>query len=264
MLMEINPNISDIQMKRLVFILPLLFSFLLLSACADKGITDNFKAYRGMSAKKILEQAERKLATKDYDAATTHLSALDAIFPFGVYAEQGLVDSIYAYYMDQQPDMALVSADRYLRLYPRGAHVDYALYMKGIIQYNQNLSWLQKKVRIDPASMDVDSNQSAFGAFYALVKDYPRSSYSADALARMKYLRDLFARHELIVGQYYYDRHAYVAAVNRASGVVVHFNGTSSTRPALKLLVASYKQLGLTELQANTQRLLDASTVSSS
>ena len=119
--------------------------------------------------------------------------------------------------MDEQPDMALASVDRYIRLYPRGKNVDYALYMKGLIQYNEKLTWLQRKFKVDVASFDVSDNESAFGAFAELVRSYPNSVYAADALARMKYLRNVFARHEMIIARYYYDRHAYVAAVNRAS-----------------------------------------------
>lgn len=260
MLTVSNPNISDNQMKRLLIIPTLLVLISCLTACSKTKAEDSFAAYHGMTSSQVINQAERNLASGDYDKAVTDLSAMDAIYPFGAYAQQAQLDVIYAYYKDEQPDMALASADRYLRLYPSGRHADYALYMKGVIQYKENLTWLQRKFKMDTASFDVTNNRSSFGAFAELVRSYPGSAYTADALARMKYLRNLFARHEMIIARYYFARHAYVAAINRASAIVVHYNGTSSTVPALKLLVSCYQHLGLSRLQQKTQKILNAST----
>ena len=44
---------------------------------------------------------------------------------------------------------------------------------------------------------------------------YPDSAYAADAKARMVQLRNLLARHEINVANYYFKRGAYVAATNR-------------------------------------------------
>lgn len=256
-----NPNTSDYMMKRLLKTLALIFPVFCLFSCSTANKVDDYAAYRGLSSRQILIQAEQHLAARDYEKAIDDFSAMDAIFPFGVDAQQAQLDVIYAYYMDNQPDMALASAERYLRLNPRGRDVDYALYMKGLIQFNEKLTWLQKKFNTDTALFDTANKASAFGAFAELVQSYPSSPYSADAMARMQYLRNVIARHEILIANYYYSRHAYVAAINRASAVIAHYNGTSSIVPALKMLVASYHHLGLTRLENKTRLILQATNV---
>ena len=132
-----NPNTSDYTMKRLLQTLTFTFPVFCLFSCSTVNKTDDYAAYRGLSSRQILIQAEQHLAAREYEKAIDDFSAMDAIFPFGVDSQQAQLDVIYAYYMDDQPDMALASAQRYLRLNPRGRDVDYALYMKGLIQFNE-------------------------------------------------------------------------------------------------------------------------------
>lgn len=242
-------------MKRLLFLLTLVLS---LASCAAGNISDNFSAYHGMSSEQVFNMAELATAKGHFDDATKDYEALDALYPFGAYAEQGLLDSIYAYYKDSQPEMALANAERFIQLYPQNSHVDYAYYMKGIVLFNQDLSWLQHKFSIDPARLNLANNQEAFSAFSALVRFYPHSVYAPDSMARLYYLRDVFARSELYKAQYYFARQAYVAAANRASVVVQHYAGTKTVMPALKLLAQCYQHLGLSTLQHNTEKLIVA------
>ncbi len=251
----INPNISEEWMKRLFIVLALVVS---LVGCDNSKLDDQFKAYRGMTSQQIFNKAESSAAKKSYTAAVKDYEALDALFPFGPNARQGLLDSIYAYYMDQESDMALVSAQRYIRLYPRGPNLDYALYMEGYIQFNQHQGYLAQKFKLDPAKLTMTGNQNAFTAFVTLARLYPNSPYANDALMRAHYLRDMLARHELYIAQYYYARHAYVAAVNRSSGIVQHYNGTASVKPALEIMVKSYRKMQLNKLASNTNKILQA------
>ena len=240
-------------MKRLF----VLFSVVvLLAGCAQDKIGNQFKEYQGMSSKQVFDKAEKALAKGSYTAATKDYEALDAMYPFGEHAKQGLLDSIYAYYKDGQPVMAIANAERFTRLYPQSPQVDYALYMQGLLQFNQNSTWLSRKLHSDPAKGNADSLKKAFASFNQLIRLYPQSRYAPDSLQRMRYIRNILARHEFYIADYYFKRHAYVAAANRAGLVVQHYSGTSSTSKALDLLVKSYRHLGLKQLAGNTYAIL--------
>ena len=155
--------------------------------------------------------------------------------------------------------MALAAADRYIRLYPRGRHVDYAHYMNGLIHFEQGGTWAQKLAHSDPAPHDLADKQQAFTAFSHIMHYYPHSLYAADSALRMAYIRNMVARKQILVAEYYFKRKAYVAAANRASYVVKHFNGTPEVQNALVIMVKAYRKLNLEQLADNSLRILQAS-----
>jgi outer membrane protein assembly factor BamD len=222
---------------------------LVLTACASENdpITDAFK---GQSAEQIFKDGERSLAKKSYKDAVKHFEALAALYPFSEYEEQGQLDLIYAYYMAQEYPSTEAAADRFIHLYPRSPHVDYAYYMKGIAAFNADRGVATRLVNLDLSERDLSSAKESFNDFSQLVQIYPDSTYGAAAQRRMVYLRNLLAAHELQVAQFYMGRKAYVAAVNRANYVVQHYQQSPSVIAALGVLVTAYRALGLTE-QAN-------------
>ena len=246
-------------MKKIILILLLL---VLVAGCS--GNKDELAPYRHKTAAQIFHDGEIAMAKGKYGEATKSLEALDAIYPFGPYAQQGQLDIIYAYYMDADDPSAVTAADRYIRLYPRGKNVDYAYYMKGIISSTQGYTWLQRKFNVDPAAHDLIYRRAAFLAFSEIVALYPRSPYAANALIRMRYLRNVFARHQYEVAEFYYNHKAYVASANRASFVVKHFNGTPAVADALAMMVKSYRKLGLNKMANNSYLILQASYPDSS
>ena len=243
-------------MKKIV-LLVCACSIALLTACSDTEIHDSFSAYRNQTAEQLYQSSKKDLQKDHPNRAVKKLEALNALYPFGAYAEQGLVNLIYAYYENDEADEALATADRYLRIYPRGAYSDYAYYMKGVIAFKQGFSWLQLKAGVNPAPRDLSNYKRAYLAFNLLVEYFPNSVYVPDALARMRYIRNLFAEKALGIAQFYYDHKAYLAAANRASEVVVHYDRSTYVVPALKLMIKSYDKLGMTVMANNTQKILD-------
>lgn len=230
---------------------------LLLVGCAKKDV-DPYANYRTKTSDDLFNGGEHALAKKNYSVAVKQFEALDAIYPFGPYAEQGQLDIIYAYYKNGDADSAIAAADRYVRLYPRGPHADYAYYMRGIVGFDQGLSWLQKLAKIDPAPRDSSTLQQSFASFATVVQQYPESPYAADSKIRMVYIRNLLARREVMIAQFYFDHQAYVAAANRASYVVQHFEGSPQVVKALVIMVKSYRALNLPQLADKTYAILQA------
>ncbi|OGT33135.1 MAG: outer membrane protein assembly factor BamD [Gammaproteobacteria bacterium RIFCSPHIGHO2_02_FULL_39_13] len=243
-------------MKKLLLLCCLV---VVLCGCSSNSLQDSFKAYRNKTASELYHTSKKDLLDGHYHRAVKQLEALNALYPFGAYAEQGLINLVFAYYKDDEADEALATADRYLALYPRGSYSDYAYYMKGVIAFRQGFSWLQRKAGVNPAPRDLTNLKQAYLSFNELVQQFPTSSYVPDAIARMRYIRNLFAEKEVGIAQFYFDQKAYVAAANRASTVLEHYDRSPSVIPALVIMVKSYRQLGLTHRANNTMKIFQAS-----
>ncbi len=248
--MALNPE--EGPMKKILFLATLL---LILSGCVRKDV-DPYQAYRGKTSAELFTSGERALAKKDYSEAVKNFEALDAIYPFGPHAEQAQLDIIYAYYKNNDTSSAIAAADRYIRLYPRGRNVDYAYYMRGVISFDLGLSWLQKLARVSPVSRDVSTLQQSFTSFATLAEVFPHSRYTPDALTRMRYIRNLMAQREIMIAEFYMKRRAYVAAANRGSYVVQHFQGSPQVAKALAIMVQAYRALGLPKMADASNHLL--------
>tara|TARA_R110000868_G_scaffold8205_9_gene42838 strand:- start:16562 stop:17326 length:765 start_codon:yes stop_codon:yes gene_type:complete len=229
------------MLKRLS-VLSLIILITLLTSCAtDTGI----ERFKGMPAKKVFDGGEQSLVKEDYQDAIDHFEAIEAMYPYGEYAQQTQLNIIYAYYMDSEFDSAITSAERYIHLYPMGPNTDYAYYLKGVSEYSRNIGFFEKYLPIDRSPRDLSSWQLAFSDFMALSVRFPSSPYAADARRRMVYLRNMLGEHEMGIANYYYSRKAYIAAISRAQYVVTNLSKTPSVFPAFVMMVNSYKKLGL-------------------
>lgn len=231
---------------------------LVLSACAsspDEGLNTN-----KWSVKKLYSEAKESLNDGNYDRAITLYEDLESRYPFGPYAEQAQLDIAYAYLKSNEPDTAVTSADRFIKLHPRHTNVDYAYYLRGLARSSEKESLTDKFLPFgerDGSQHDPSSSREAYGYFEELVKKFPDSRYFADATNRMHLLRDSLAKHEIFVAHYYLQRSAYVAAVNRAKFVIENFPGTASSRQALEIIIQGYTALGMETLAEDARRVLE-------
>ncbi len=223
-------------------------------ACAAKDYSPNdFKDY---TAKQILQKGEAALAKRDYTEATRYFEAIDALYPFDPEAEQGQLNAIYAYYKAEDYASTLAAANRYIHLYPEGKHTDYAYYMKGVANFDKDRTLLQRVYPKKPESLDVTNLHEAFLNLGELLNKFPKSVYVKDAEKRMLYVRNLLAEHEYQIARFYFDRKAYIAAANRASYVVKHFEGAPQVKDSLKIMVKSYRFLDLDKQAHDAERIL--------
>jgi outer membrane protein assembly factor BamD len=164
----------------------------------------------------------------------------------------------YAYYKQGEAAPALAALDRFMKQYPNSEHLDYVYYLKGSINFNENInSLLGTFFKQDPSERDPAALRDSFDAFKELVTRFPDSKYTPDARLRMQYLLITLAKSDIHVASYYLRRGAYVASVNRAQSVLVNFPNTPQTRDALQIMVQAYAELGLNDLSRDTQRILD-------
>lgn len=210
------------------------------------------------SAAQLYQDASDAMHRADYETAIKKYEALEGRYPFGAYTEQAQLEVAYAYYKYDEPDSAIAAAERYIQLHPRGEHVAYALYLKGLANMGRGDSLINKVAPPDLSKRDQSVLKDAYGAFSRLVQQYPDSQYVNDASRRLVDVRNTLARHEVEVADYYMRRGAWLAAANRAQSALEQYNGSTSTIPALKVLIRAYDKLGLEKEKADTEQVLEA------
>lgn len=226
---------------------------LLLAACS---LADKPDPKTGWSAEKLYRDAKEALDSGQYDLAIKRYETLEARFPYGRYSQQGQLEIAYAYYKQSEQASAVAAAERFVKLHPNHSNVDYAYYLKGLAYFNEDLGLLGRMARQDRTERDPKSARDSFDAFKELVQRFPDSLYAPDALARMKYLVNALASHEVHVARYYMKRGAYVAAANRAQYALKNYPQAPAQEEALLIMVQAYDVLGMPELRDDAERIL--------
>lgn len=230
------------------------FLLFTLVACSS----DPAKEAENLTADQLYAQARESMDDHSYEKAIKQWETLQSRFPYGRYAQQAQMEIAYAYYKHSEPAPALGALERFEKMYPNSAHLDYVLYLKGLVNFNENInSMLGTLFEQDPAERDPVALRDSFDSFKELVTRYPDSKYSPDARVRMQYLLDTLANGDIKVASYYLRRGAYVAAVNRAKNVLVNYPQTPQTRDALQIMVQAYAAMGMKDLSADTKKILD-------
>lgn len=226
----------------------------LLAACST---TTDVDPTTGWSAEKLYSSARSEMSSRNWSGAREKLEALEARYPFGIYAQQALIDLAYVNWKDEEPEQAVAAIDRFMQQYPNHPGADYMLYLKGLITFTPPSAFLSEFTQQDPSERDPKGLRESYEAFMQLINRYPDSRYTPDARKRAAWLVNTIAENEVHVATYYYERGAYVAAANRAQTVVTDFEGAPIVEKALYITMLSYDKLDLPELSADAKRVLD-------
>jgi outer membrane protein assembly factor BamD len=235
-----------------------LFIVLLLSACGllPKEVQDD----KAWSASKYYTEAKSELNDGNYAAAIKLFEALEARYPYGRYAQQAQLEIGYAHYKDGEQALAIAAADRFIKLHPNHPNVDYAYYLKGLANFNDDLGLMgivtEKILNQDMSERDPKASHESFENFKELVNRFPKSKYAPDAVQRMKHLVNVVALNEIQVARYYMKRGGYVAAANRAQYALKEYPQTPAVEEALFIMVKAYDALGMTDLRDDADRVM--------
>ncbi len=208
------------------------------------------------SAQKLYTSAKESIAEGGYDLGIKYFEKLEARFPYGKYAQQAQLEVAYAYYKKEETASALAACDRFIRLHPNHPNVDYAYYLKGLVNFNEDLGIFGRISDQDLTERDPGAAVESFDAFKTLVTRYPNSRYTPDATLRMNYLVNALASHEVHVASYYMKRGAYVAAVNRAQSSIKTYPNAPANEEALFIMVKAYDLLGMGDLRDDAERVM--------
>ncbi|MGH8040529.1 MAG: outer membrane protein assembly factor BamD [Rudaea sp.] len=232
----------------------LLFALVLLAGChRGEGKKD---AAEYLPVDKMYATAKQALEDGNLSKAIKFDERLIARFPFGPYTEQATLDLAYAQYKSNKREDAYSTINRFIKTYPAQKHVDYAYYLRGVINFDRDRGFLDRYANQDMTKRDQAHSLQSFEDFSDLLTRFPNSRYAADARQRTIYLRDNLARGEINIAEFYLRENAYVAAANRAKDVLAKYPRTPQTADALATLVIAYKKLGQDKLAADSERVL--------
>jgi len=210
-----------------------------------------------MSPNRIYAEAKDEMNSGAYDKAVPLLEKLEGRAAGTPLAQQAQLDKSYAHYKSAEPAQAIATLERFMKLHPASPAMDYALYLKGIINFNDNLGMFSFITRQDLSERDQKAAKESFEAFKELVARFPDSRYSPDARQRMTYIVNSLAEYEVHVARYYFRRGAYLAAINRAQLAVADYREVPATEEALYIMVKSYDELGMTQMRDDSRRVLE-------
>ena len=210
-----------------------------------------------MSPNKIYAEAKDEMNAGAYDKAVPLLEKLEGRAAGTPLAQQAQLDKAYAHYKSTEPAQAIATLERFMKLHPVSPAMDYALYLKGIINFNDNLGMFSFITRQDLSERDQKAAKESFEAFKELIARFPDSRYSPDARLRMTYIVNSLAEYEVHVARYYFRRGAYLAAINRAQLAVADYREVPATEEALYIMVKSYDELGMTQMRDDSRRVLE-------
>jgi outer membrane protein assembly factor BamD len=233
----------------------LLLGFLAVTL-AGCGRRDNTVTDQGPGL--LYDKGRAAMESSNYPSAIQYYKALEARYPFAPETRQAQVDLIYLFYKSQQSEQAIDAAETFEKENPTDPRIDYCLYMRGVVYFDQAPNVIERLFRVDLSMRPPKDSMKSFSTFQDLIRRFPNSEYVPDARQRMVFLRNRLAKYENYVAQYYVERGAYIAAVNRAKYALEHYPGAPELERTLEIMANSYEKMGMTDLANDSKRVLAA------
>lgn len=211
---------------------------------------------RGWTAQKLYAEARQELSDRNWENAIKHYERIESRYPFGRFAQQAQIEVAYAHWKNEDIASALASIDRFVKLHPNHPSADYMYYLRGLINFNDDLGIMGFFSGQDLSERDPKAAAEAFSAFKELVTRFPQSKYAPDAIQRMNYLVNALASHEVHVARYYMKRKAYVAAANRTQYALKTYPGAPANEEGLVIMVKAYDAMGMVALRDDAERVM--------
>jgi len=235
-----------------------------IAAALAAGCASEVDKTANWSPNKIYSEAKDEADSGAYDKAVPLYEKLEGRAAGTALAQQAQLDKAYAQFKSGDKAAAVATLDRFMKLHPASPAYDYALYMRGVVNFNDDLGMFSGLTRQDLSERDQKAAKESFESFKELVARFPESRYTPDARARMNYIVNSLAQYEVHVARYYYSRGAYLAAANRAQAAISDYREVPAVEEALYVMVRSYDALGMTDLRDDAQRVLTTNYPNSS
>jgi outer membrane protein assembly factor BamD len=242
-----------LRVKLSVVYAALLIAAALLTACSSNPVDKT----AAMNPAAIYKEAKEEMGSGQWERAINLLERLEGRAAGTPLAQQAQLDKAYAQFKSSEPAQAIATLDRFIRLHPASPAMDYALYLKGLVNFNDDLGIFAAVTRQDLAERDQKAAKESFETFKELVARFPDSRYTPDAKQRMQFTVGMLAQNEVHIARYYFKRGAYMAAINRAQAAVTDYREVPALEEALYIIFRSYDALGMTALRDDTKRILD-------
>jgi len=234
----------------------LLLATLAVTALSGCGRRDN--VVRDAGPTKLYDSGKKAMDASDYATAIKAYQTLQSRYPFSPETRQAQLDLVYVYYKSGQPEQAIDAAEAFERENPTHPRVAYCMYMRGRVYFDQDPNFLEKFFRVDLSRRPPKETMKSFSTFQELIRRFPDSEYVPDARQRMVFLRNRLTRYENYVAEYYINRGAYVAAINRAKYALEHYPGAPELEQTMTIMIGAYEKLGMQDLATDAKRVYAA------
>ena len=248
---------TNIIVQRSIVFITLLISLSAAGCSGKEGGIKESDEITETAVTTLYDRAHNHMIENDWNTAISLFKRLVAQYPYGIYTEQALMETAYAQFKSANNDEAISTIDRFLRTYPSNSNIPYMYYLRGLVNSTSDTIFLKRIWSLDAGRRDLARPMQAFNDFRIIVEHYPESRYALEARKDMIALRNLFARHELLVGLYQLRQGAYVASANRAKYVLESYPKSQYQNDAIALLGVSYTHLGDTVLANDARRVLE-------
>jgi outer membrane protein assembly factor BamD len=232
----------------------LLCAVILMTGCVKTG--QEYDPTANWNAERLFQDGKEEMNSANWKLAKERFLAVETRFPLGVYAQQAMINLAYSQWKDKEPELALATLARFQQQYPNHPAMDYVLYLKGTINFTPPSAVFSSITGQNPGERDPKALRQSYSAYSELIQRFPESRYTVDARKRVAWLVNTMADNEKFVARYYYERYAYVAAINRAQVVITDFQGVPASEEALYIMMMSYEKLGMTDMRNDTERVL--------
>jgi len=203
---------------------------LLLASCADDS-----EKFDEMSVEQLYLMAVDRIEAKKYKEAGAAYAEVERQHPYSDWSLNAQIMSGYSYYLAKKYEDAEEAFEMFIQLHPGHEYVPYAMYMLGLIAYEQ----------IPIIERDQSPAKESADAFQKLINRFPDTKYAKDGRLKIDLIRDHLAAKEVEVARYYQQKESHLAAINRLVTVVKEYEHSAHVPEALYRLVASYLALGL-------------------
>ena len=234
---------------RLTVVVPLL-------ALALAGCSSSPKFDEKDSPEKLYADARDDMSSGSYDRAIKTLERVEGLASGSLLGQQALLEIAYLNWRTGERQAGLTAIERFIKLNPSSPGLDYALYLRGVLNFSDNLGLLGSWFGQDLSERDQKAARESYQAFKQLTDQFPGSRYTPDARQRMNFIVNSLASYEVHVARYYLRRGAYIAAANRAQQAVTVYPQTPAIEEALFIMGRAYDKLGLAQLRDDADRVL--------
>lgn len=208
----------------------------------------------------LYKSAQKKLHSNNYKDAIQDLKKLKNLYLFEPYPQKIYLYLIYAHYKSNDLQSSNDTIQYFLQKYPHHEHLDYVLYMHGLINMtlDKNNKIPIKYININWLNRNPTYAETAFHSFIKLIHHYPHSPYFLDAYKRLIFLKNRIAEHELSIIKLYDKKNAYISVITRSEKMLHYFPNTHATHQALLYMYQAYQNIHLYDQADKVMKIISA------
>lgn len=179
-------------------------------------------------------QATKEYNSHYYQPAIADYQKLIDEYPFSPYAEEAELNIGLAYYKQHDYAEAVGSLTDFQRMHPTSKHLDIASYYLAMAHY----------VQMGRPDQDQTHTELALKQFQSIEQRFPESDFAALAHEQIEICREMLARHEYLIGDFYYNRANYKASESRMAELMALYPDTPVAPEALYHLAQTLQKQG--------------------